>query len=153
MTDVQDLTFEIEAENDLLFAEDSFSLNIPGYEIIGLCGNGGSAKVYVAIQNSLSRQVALKVMHPHLIDDEVRVSHFLQEGRINANLTHANIVPIHDVGVVNDHHYIAMEYLPWGNLRRHLKAPHDLEWIISVISQIARALAYSHEHGFHSSRY
>jgi len=87
-------------------------------------------------------------MHPHLIDDEVKVNHFLQEGRINANLTHANIVPIHNVGIVDDYHYIAMEYLPWGNLRRHLKIPHDLHWIINVISQIANALAYSHEHGF-----
>ncbi len=148
MTEVQDLTFEIEAENDLAFAEDYFNLNIPGYEVVGLCGSGGTAKVYVAIQNSLSRQVALKVMHPHLIDDEIRVNHFLQEGRINANLSHANIVPIHNVGAVNEHQYIAMEYMPWGNLRRHLKAAHDLEWIIDVIKQVASALAYSHEHGF-----
>ena len=148
MTEVQDLTFEIEAESDQLFAEDYFSLTIPGYEVVGLCGSGATAKVYVAIQNSLSRQIALKVMHSHLIDDEVRVNHFLEEGRINANLNHAHIVPIHNVGVVDDYHYIAMEYMPWGNLRRHLKVPHDLEWIINVVKQIARALAYSHEHGF-----
>lgn len=148
MTEVQDLTFEIETENDQSFAVSSFSLDIPGYEVVGLCGSGATAEVYVAIQNSLSRQVALKVMHSKLIYDELRVSHFLQEGRINANLSHPNIVPIHNVGEVDGCHYIVMEYMPWGNLRRHLKEPHDLKWVISVVKQIANALAYSHEHGF-----
>ncbi len=147
MTEVQDLTFEIETENEQSFSLDSFDLHIPGYQVVGLCGSGGTAKVYVAIQNSVSRQVALKVMHPHLVDDETRVSHFLQEGRINANLSHANIVPIHHVGAVDDYHYIVMEYMPWGNLRRHLKELHDLDWIINVVKQIAKALAYSHDHG------
>ena len=147
MTEVQDLTFEIETENEQLFSLDTFDLHIPDYEVVGLCGSGGTAKVYVAIQNSLSRQVALKIMHPHLVDDQPRVSHFLQEGRINANLSHANIVPIHHVDAIDGRHFIVMEYMPWGNLRRHLKEFHDLDWIINIMKQIASALAYSHEHG------
>ena len=58
---------------------------------------------------------------------------FYKRGRINADLSHANIVPIHDVGEVDGCHYIAMEYMPWGNLRRHLEEPHDLEWVINVV--------------------
>ncbi len=150
MTEVQDLTFEINDETARTIDESSFSLDteIPGYEVVGICGSGSTAKVYVAIQKSLSRQVALKVMHPRLASDEERVSRFLHEGRINGNLSHANIVPIHNIGTVNDMHYISMEYMPWGNLRRHLETKLELDWIFEIIKQIALALSYSHEHGF-----
>ena len=149
VTEVQDLTFEISQEaSRAISIEDSFNLEVPGYEVVGICGSGGTSKVYVAIQKSLSRQVALKVMHPHLTGDEPRVNRFLQEGRINANLSHSNIVPIYNVGVVEEIHYIAMEYMTWGNLRRHIEFKKDLDWIIKIIKQVSLALAYSHEHGF-----
>ena len=45
MTEVQDLTFEIETENEQSFSLDSFDVHIPGYEVVGLCGSGGTAKV------------------------------------------------------------------------------------------------------------
>ncbi len=148
MTEILDLTFRADGKAASDFKESSYNINVPGYEIVGVCGSGGTAEVYVAIQRSLSRQVALKVMHPHLVHDEERVANFFQEGRINANLSHSNIIPIHDVGTVDEYHYIAMEYMPWGNLRRHMKGSFDLEWTFNVIKQVASALAYSHEHGF-----
>ncbi len=148
MAEIQDLTFEINLEESQTSTDSTCNISVPGYEIVGLCGSGSTAEVYVAIQRSLSRQVALKVMQPHLIYDEERVSHFLQEGRINANLSHSNIIPIHDIGVVDDYHYIAMEYMPWGNLRRHIKDSLDLNWTFKILKQITSALAYSHEHGF-----
>lgn len=148
MTELQDLTFEISDNNSQSITEKTCDINFPGYEIVGFCGSGGTAEVYVAIQRSLSRQVALKVMHPHQINDEDRVEHFLQEGRITANLSHSNIIPIHDVGIIDEYHYISMDYMPWGNLRRHLGSALDLEWVFEIIKQVASALAYSHEHGF-----
>jgi len=148
VTHVQDLTFDLNVEAAQAISEHSFSLEIPGYEVVGFCGSGATAKVYVAIQKSLYRQIALKITHASILDDEERISHFIQEGRINANLSHPNIVPIHDVGVVDDYHYISMEYMPWGNLRRHLKNKLELDWVYDVMKQISSALAFSHEHGF-----
>lgn len=148
MAEVLDLSFELESESVRLLANNLSDLEIPGYEIVGICGSGGTANVYVAIQKSLSRQVALKVMHPYLAMDDDRVSRFTQEGCINANLSHSNIVPIHNIGGSENYQYIAMEYLPWGNLRRHISVKNSLEWIVNVIKQIAYALSYSHEHGF-----
>ena len=148
MAEVLDLSFELESDSVRLLADNINNLEIPGYEIVGICGSGGTANVYVAIQKSLSRQVALKIMHPHLAKDDNRINRFTQEGCINANLSHSNIVPIHDIGVAGDCRYIAMEYMPWGNLRRHISVDNGLGWITNVIKQIANALSYSHEHGF-----
>lgn len=148
MAEVLDLSFKLESESVRLLANNLNDVEIPGYEIVGICGTGGTANVYVAIQKSLSRQVALKVMHPHLAMDDDQVSRFTQEGCINANLSHSSIVPIHNIGGSEDYQYIAMEYLPWGNLRRHISVNNNLEWTVNVIKQIAYALSYSHEHGF-----
>ena len=67
MTEILDLTFGVDGKQARDYTETSSNIDVPGYEIVGLCGSGGTAEVYVAIQRSLSRQVALKVMHPHLI--------------------------------------------------------------------------------------
>ena len=109
---------------------------------------GSTAIVYVAIQKSLGRRVALKVMLSPLSVNEERTNRFIKEGIVNAKLSHPNIVTIHDVGVIDEYHYIAMEYLPWGNLRRCLTKKLELDWIIRVTKQIASALAYAHENGF-----
>ncbi len=128
--------------------ESSLDIEIPGYRIIGRCGGGSTANVYVAIQKSLGRQVALKVMHTALSDNEQSTSRFIKEGLVNAKLVHPNIVTIHDVGTTDEYHYIAMEYLAWGNLRQRLVSKLEFEWIVKVTKQIAKALAYAHENGF-----
>ncbi len=125
-----------------------FTLEIPGYEIQEQCGDGGTAKVYVALQNSLDRKVALKIMLAALSIEEEHTDRFIKEGRVIAKLSHPNIVTIYDVGVFEEHHYIAMEHLPCGSLREKLHKKLDLEWSIKVVQQIASALTFAHENGF-----
>lgn len=140
MTQVQDNRSSVRPKK-------TFGLEVPGYKIVELCGGGATAKVYVAIQESLGRQVALKVMLAPYSDNEERTNRFIKEGRINARLSHPNIVTIHDVGITDKYHYIAMEYMPWGNLRKRLTKRLDLDWILKVVEQIASALVYAHENG------
>ena len=129
-------------------SEVPLDLDIPGYRIIGQCGGGGTAKVYVALQKALGRQVAIKVMHTALSSNKLQTDRFIKEGLVNAKLYHPNIVTVHDVAETDGCHYITMEYLPWGSLRRHLTARLELGWILDVVEQIASALAYAHENGF-----
>ena len=79
------------------------------------------ASVYLAIQESLERPVALKVLDdPESAEYQER---FLNEGRIIASLTHSNIVTVHDIGVASRHLYISMEYVEGGDLRRRKSEP------------------------------
>ena len=85
-------------------------MEIAGYTIIKELGRGGMATVYLAMQQSLDRKVALKVMSPALLADESFGNRFLREAKIVAKLSHPNIIPIYDVGTHNENYYIAMEY-------------------------------------------
>jgi len=88
---------------------------IPGYRIDRLIGKGGMAAVYLAIQESLDRPVALKVLTDP--DSPEFSERFVNEGRIIASLVHGNIVTVHDVGIAEGLHYISMEYVDGGDLR------------------------------------
>jgi len=66
------------------------------------------ASVYLALQESVDREVALKVMSPHLLADPNFGDRFLREARIAAKLHHRHVVGVHDVGRHGDFHYIAM---------------------------------------------
>ena len=86
-------------------------IEIPGYKILRQLGRGGMATVYLATQESVQRDVALKVMSPTLLADPDFGERFLREARIAAKLHHRHVVAVHDVGRAGDYHYIAMEYL------------------------------------------
>ena len=123
-------------------------VNIPGYQIINVLGRGGIATVYLALQQSLNRQVALKVMAPVLAAEENFSDRFIREGRTIAQLTHHNIINIHDIGVVDNQNYIAMEYLDAGSLRQQMATATTPGFALSVVRQIAQALGYAHKKGF-----
>lgn len=72
------------------------------------------ATVYLAVQQSVDREVALKVMSPVLLVDPNFGDRFLREAKIAAKLHHRHVVAIHDVGRHEDYHYMAMEYLSGG---------------------------------------
>lgn len=121
--------------------------DIPGYDIHAELGTGGIATVYLAVQNSLDRRVALKVMSPILAVEPDYAERFVREGRTIAKLSHTNIITVYDIGVQKHKLYIAMEHIPEGNLRSKL-ATHqgDADWALSVAGQIALALGYAHRH-------
>ena len=122
-------------------------LNIPGFDIDGVIGEGAMATVYLALQRSLERKVALKIMAPALAADASFCERFLREGKTLARLAHPHIVTVHDIGNVGEHYYMAMEYLPNGTLRERIAAGLSPELGLQYIRQIASALGYAHSQG------
>lgn len=121
--------------------------SIPGYQVQKLLGEGGMAKVYLAIQESFNRPVALKVMSPNLLSDPSFAQRFHREAQLAANLSHQNIVPIFDVGQHESFHYMAMEYLPGGDLKGKIDNGAQLLETLAIIKTIALALDYSGKKG------
>jgi len=105
------------------------------------------ATVYLAIQENFERQVALKVMSPSLSADQNFTERFIREARINSRLVHPNIVTVHDVGVQNGHHYLAMEYIDGHDLKQNLYSITG-EQVLQLLSDIALALDYAGQKGY-----
>jgi len=121
---------------------------IPGYRIIKLLGEGGMAKVYLAVQQSFDRQVALKIMSPQLASGDPQYGErFIREARIVAQLMHPHIVTVFDVGVHDGLHYLSMEYVPGQDLRLRRESL-TLKQNLLVIKQIATALDFAHKKGY-----
>lgn len=123
-------------------------IQIPGYRLLRPLGRGGMATVHLAIQQSVDREVALKIMSPALLADPNFGERFLREARIAARLHHRHVVGIHDVGLVGEHHYIAMELLAGGALLNGDGQPRGLAFSLRIVREVAEALAYVHDHGF-----
>jgi serine/threonine-protein kinase PpkA len=123
-------------------------MDIPGYKIERKLGQGGMAEVYLATQESLGRQVALKITSQSHSQDPAFKERFFQEGHIVATLNHPNIVTIHEIGQVDEHYFIAMEYVAGKSLSEKIVEGMTLENSIQTVQRIARALAYAHKGGF-----
>lgn len=121
-------------------------LSISNYRILELIGSGGMANIYKAIQLSLDRPVALKIMHQHLSLNEGFVARFEKEAKQAAHLHHENIVSIIDYGRENGEYYIAMEYVDGRNLKELLASQKRLPLEISLLicQQVAEGLKYAH---------
>jgi eukaryotic-like serine/threonine-protein kinase len=119
------------------------------YRLLRRLGRGAMAVVYLAEQCSLNRQVAFKVLRSEFVDDETYVRRFQREAKAAAALVHANIVQIHEVGLIDRVYFIAQEYVEGQNLRSwiaHNEKP-DLAHILSIMCQVAAALAKAGAHG------
>lgn len=93
------------------------------YEVVSRIARGGMATVYLATDRRLDREVALKIMHPHLADGvggAEFVARFRREARAAARLTHPGVVAVYDQGVDGETSYLTMEYVDGTNLRRRL---------------------------------
>jgi serine/threonine-protein kinase PpkA len=124
------------------------ALDIPGYKIESTLGEGGMATVYLAIQESLERKVALKVMNTSLVMDPSFCQRFLDEGKTIAKLRHPAIVTIYDIGCHNSLYYMAMEYIEGGTLKERLEKPVGVLEALDIIRAIASALGFAHLHSF-----
>ena len=121
---------------------------IPGYQLLRQIGAGGMATVYLAMQVSLERKVAIKVLRAHADDDPERTEkRFLREGRTLAKITHKNVCGIYDIAKVGDIAYIAMEYLDGGTLVDKLKQGVAVGESIAIAVQLASALDEAHKLG------
>lgn len=121
---------------------------IPGYQLLHLLGKGGMAEVYLAHQDSVDREVALKLMSRHLLTDPRFAERFLREARIAARLQHRHVVSIFDVGVADEQPYIAMEYLTGGQVMPRDDAPISEDQALRCVYEIALALDYAHSKGY-----
>ena len=124
-------------------------IDIPGYTIKREIGAGGMASVHLALQTSLDREVALKVMSPALAADPTFSKRFLQEARMLASLAHPNIVAVYDVGVTPAQlHYFSMQYLPGGDFAAHVARGIDERELTQTVAGVAHALGYAHQRGY-----
>lgn len=122
------------------------ALEIPGYTLHGLLGKGGMAEVYLAIQESLRRKVAIKVLSN--IEDRAYILRFIKEGHLVASLHHPSIITIYDIDQLADgRYYLAMEYLSGGDLTRHKGEVFEPERALAIIRQIASGLQVVHDKG------
>lgn len=120
-------------------------VDIPGYTIDRLIAEGASASVYLALQQSLGRTVALKVLDK--LDNAEQSARFLAEGELIASLNHRNINTIYDVGRVGDRHYLAMEYLEGGSLAERIAKGMRLSAVLDVLESMAACLDFLHSKG------
>ncbi len=126
---------------------------IENYRIELVLGQGGMAAVYKATDLKLQRQVAIKIMHPHLASQTSFQQRFLQEARAAAHLDHPNIVRVLSFNNTENNLFLVMELFIGGNLRQYVKRLHeenkfvDYQEAIEVIRQLADALDYAHRTG------
>ena len=117
------------------------------YQLIRRLGRGAMADVYLAQQESLRRQIAIKILKTQLALDEIYVRRFHLEAQAAASLVHANIVQIHDVGCIDGVHFIAQEYIQGVNLREYVArhGPPDAKLAVRIMRQVAAALSRAAE--------
>ena len=117
------------------------------YEILSELGRGGFGTVYEAVDTVLERPVALKVLHPNLVNDLSFVSRFRQEAKLAAKLEHPNIVPVYDFDQKDGRFFIAMGLMPGGSLKDKLEqsGAFSLVQSRSLLLQICTGLAYAHD--------
>ena len=120
------------------------------YRLLAPIGRGASAQVFVADDVRLDRQVAVKVLHDALADDQVFLRRFQAEAQAAAALNHPHVMAVYDWGHDTDVPWIVMEYLGGGSLRGLLDAGHRLtpSQALVVGLQAARGLDYAHRRGF-----
>jgi len=120
------------------------------YRLLDLLGRGGMGEVYLARDEVLDREVAVKVLAERYSRDEEAVERFRREARSAAALSHPHIVPVHDLGeTAGGAHYIVMEYVPGGTLKERILrgGPMDARTAAGISSQVAAALGAAHEGG------
>jgi tRNA A-37 threonylcarbamoyl transferase component Bud32 len=125
------------------------AVTIRGHRCIRQLGSGGMCTIYLAESERAGSVVVLKVFSqvPDVSERVVSFDRFLQEYEIVAGLNHENIVRIYDLGVADDHAYIAMEHFPQGDLRNRLKVRLSAAEALRYTRQIASALDAIHSVG------
>lgn len=119
------------------------------YQVRSRIARGGMATVYLATDLRLERRVAVKIMHPHLADDQGFAQRFLQEARSAARLAHPNVVNVFDQGEDQGTAFMVMEYLPGITLRELLKEYQRLTptQALDILEAVLSGLAAAHDAG------
>ena len=118
------------------------------YDVGEKVGEGGMGIVYKAVQRSMARTVALKILTPKYASRPKFVDQFIREARAAGQLNHPNIIQVHDVASENDIHYFSMEFVDGSTCMQLLKAdgPFAVPEALEITRQVGRALDYAHGH-------
>lgn len=124
-------------------------LSFQGYRIERMLGHGGMGVVYEAVQSSLDRRVALKVLRPDLASDEAFVRRFRREAEIQASIEHPHVLDVYEVGTGREEGlFLAMRLVEGPTLDRLIRAGElDGERTLLLLGQVAGALDAAHEAG------
>lgn len=119
------------------------------YQLLERLGRGGMSDVFRSRDLMLERYVAIKVLHEHYSDDDSFQKRFRQEARAAANLSHPNIVTVHDFGFDQNQLYIVMEHVPGKDLKTLLRqrGRYSVEEAIPLIVQACAGIGYAHRAG------
>ncbi len=119
------------------------------YQIIKLIGEGGMADVYLAYDQILKRDVAIKVLRGDLANDPVNLARFQKEAMALANTSHPNIVEVYDVGVQGNKNYIVMEYVPGKTLKQLItqRGSIPIDETVNIMKQLVSAVSHAHKMG------
>jgi len=117
------------------------------YQIIDKIGEGGMGIVYKAVQRSMDRTVALKILASKYSSRPRFVERFIDEARAAGRLNHPNIIQVHDVDTENGIHYFSMEFIDGATCMQLLRGrgAFPTAEALEIVRQIARALQYAHE--------
>lgn len=120
------------------------------YEVLGQLGEGGMAVVLAARDQRLNRDVAIKLLRPHLANDPRIHERFAREAHAAAALNHPNIIEIFDVGVHGANPYIVMKLVSGQTLKQIIAtdAPFHPDDVAALLQQIGRALDHAHAKGY-----
>ncbi len=120
------------------------------YELLDRVGSGGMAQVYKARDLKLGRIVAIKMLHESLTNDPGFLERFQREAHAAANLSHPNIVTVHDIGQDEYRHYIVMEFVDGLTLKQIIRNNNDagqlmpINRLLDLTIQISAGLGYAH---------
>lgn len=119
------------------------------YQLLQTLGSGGMAVVYRAKDLTLERYVAVKILRPDFSKDEGFRKRFHQEAKAAANLSHPNIVTVHDFGLDGDRLFIIMEYVPGTNLKTMIRDQEKIQVdkSLDLIIQASLGIGYAHRAG------
>jgi serine/threonine-protein kinase len=121
---------------------------VAGYRIGRLLGRGASGAVYLAAHDRIDGEIALRVLGPELAHAEGFRERFLRDSRLAAELSHPNVVPVHDAGEDGGVVFAAMSYVEGDDLRLLLaRQPLPVERSLVLAGQVAAALDASHARG------
>lgn len=120
------------------------------YQLLERIGSGGMATVYKGQDNALGRLVAVKMLHESLTGDAGFLKRFQREAHAAANLTHPNIVTVHDIGQDGHRHYIVMEYVDGQTLKQVIRGHYQngrvmpIKYALDLAVQICAGIGYAH---------
>ena len=116
------------------------------YRIVRKIGEGGMGEVFLAEDQKLNRQIAVKVLSADFAADSDRMARFVYEAISASSLNHPNIITIYEINDENKPPFIAMEYVEGDTLGRRIKrSPLEVHETLDIAIQVATALAAAHE--------